>query len=320
MKTSYLFMKNQTFFESFFVILFAAILISAKSTPSIAQQDEYLCTKGLSYGELQALFHIYNTDKLKSILSQKCFNEIESSLPTFTTYERKYEKTIGDVVHHYNELFILSTRGAYEYKCAELDLCYKLLKQINDDAIFYSWLEDETYMYILKNQTHVLEMRDIPDKNIGYAYGFKLRPVNTNDWDRLRAKKLADNFPANTNEREKLEYRYARVDALSKSTTLDINVGDKLSFNAGGKIKFGAFAGQGGPNGINGFTAYNKINGFRHGSLLYRIGNGDWDYVTNEIKNIRANNAGRLQLIVNDGSPSDNEGLFWVNIKLIRSQ
>lgn len=68
------------------------------------------------------------------------------------------------------------------------------------------------------------------------------------------------------------------VDSYVNTTTIKVKKGDRVSLRASGKITLGAFAGDGGPEGISGRTAYNQVENFRHGALLGRIGkaNGFW--------------------------------------------
>lgn len=303
-------------------LFFIFLLISLHFFNSAkAQDNDVYCTKGLGYGELISLFQITTSEKLISVLQQKCFEEYHSQDAFYTTYERKYEKSSNNSTTSYNELVTMRNGKALEYKCSELSVCEKLLRKINDNAIYYceSLLDSNSYIYILKDKQHVIEMRDIPDVNIGYAYGFKYRDVTISDLKRLKEEKLKDDFPKSTSERTKLEYRYERIESYDNPTTINLNVGDKVYFEASGEITLGWLAGKGGVDGINDYTSYCRVKGFRHGSLLYKVGTGNWDTVTKE-KTFVATNSGNLQFIVNDNDPSNNSGQFYVNIKIIRSQ
>jgi len=108
------------------------------------------------------------------------------------------------------------------------------------------------------------------------------------------------------------------IDSYSNTTDVNVKKGDRINIAASGTVTYGAWAGSGGPDGIDGYTSYNRIQGFRHGSLLVRIGDsGDWEAVGTS-KSITAKNSGPLQFIVNDGDPSNNSGSFTVVIKITR--
>jgi hypothetical protein len=90
------------------------------------------------------------------------------------------------------------------------------------------------------------------------------------------------------------------IDSYTNITDINIKKGDKINIVASGSVTYGAWAGSGGPDGIDGYTSYNRISGFRHGSLLVRIGdNGEWEAV-GASKLIIAKNSGVLQFIVNE--------------------
>ena len=110
------------------------------------------------------------------------------------------------------------------------------------------------------------------------------------------------------------------IDSYTNSTDITIKKGDKINISASGSITYGAWAGSGGPDGIDGYTSYNRISGFRHGSLLVRIGdNGEWEAIGTS-KSIIAKNSGVLQFIVNDGDPSNNSGVFTVDIRIAKTK
>lgn len=94
-----------------------------------------------------------------------------------------------------------------------------------------------------------------------------------------------------------------------------VKVGDKISFKTTGVVRFGAFAGSGYADGIDGFTAYNKVSGFRHGSLLARIDNGDW-FIVGTKASYNITREGVLTLMINDNAPDDNEGSFVVQYSI----
>ncbi|AQG80391.1 hypothetical protein AWR27_14305 [Spirosoma montaniterrae] len=101
-------------------------------------------------------------------------------------------------------------------------------------------------------------------------------------------------------------------------TRISLNPGDRLIIRAEGSIKLGAFAGYGGPDGIDGFAAYSLASNIRHGSLIYVIGNADWQFAGSS-KTITASKSGSLLMTVNDKQVDDDEGQFIVNYEIIRS-
>ena len=119
---------------------------------------------------------------------------------------------------------------------------------------------------------------------------------------------------------KKINNNSLEVDSYTNSTNINIKKGDEISITASGSIVLGAWAGSGGPDGIDGFTSYSRIAGFRHGSLLVRIGdNGEWEAVGTS-KTLLANNSGLLQFIVNDGDPSNNSGYFTIEFRVTKSK
>lgn len=105
------------------------------------------------------------------------------------------------------------------------------------------------------------------------------------------------------------------INSMTNATTINVKKGDKLYLKATGQITFGAWAGSGNPNGIDGYTSYNRVSGFRHGSLLAKIGDGEY-FSIGTYKVIVAQSSGKLQLLVNDGDPSNNSGSFTVQYSI----
>lgn len=101
-------------------------------------------------------------------------------------------------------------------------------------------------------------------------------------------------------------------------TKMYINIGDKLIIKGSGEIVLGMFAGSGGVNGIDGYTEYCLEPDFRHGSLLYKIGNGNWALVGNRVS-VVAKSPGMLQFMVNDNDPSNNSGSFHVEVHCLKA-
>lgn len=117
---------------------------------------------------------------------------------------------------------------------------------------------------------------------------------------------------------KKIEANKYEIDSYTNTTDIIIKKGEEIDITATGSITYGAWAGSGGPEGINGYTSYNRIQGFRHGCLLARIGdNGEWKAVGSKSYRIRADNDGVLQFIVNDNDPSNNSGNFTVDLLII---
>jgi len=106
------------------------------------------------------------------------------------------------------------------------------------------------------------------------------------------------------------------------STEIPINKGDKVAINARGRIVLGAFAGAGGPDGIDGFTEYNAVRGARHGALLARVkqtGQETWHTVYAQ-GSFTAETSGTLELLVNDRDASNNSGQFDVQVEITRAK
>ena len=263
-------------------------------------------------------------DLIKSI-EIKCFEfyEQENTYGASKVYERVYEKEFeGDnTIYSYNEFISIKNGKVNAYQCSETRQSSKLLQQIKSNTIFYDELltEKDAYIYILKDQKYKFEMYNIEDSKIGYAYRFKLVPVTAADIARLNKAKLNDSFLQSKQEVSRLQYRYIDVDSYSKSTEITLYAGDRINMEAWGEISFGTFAGSGGPNGITGFSSYNIVPGFNHGSLLYRIGSGNWSAV-GESKTFVADISGKLQMMVNDNDPSNNTGNFSIVLKIISAK
>jgi hypothetical protein len=120
-------------------------------------------------------------------------------------------------------------------------------------------------------------------------------------------------------ENSKSDINFARVEkpniiivsSYSNHTRVFLKKGDVISVKASGSISLGPFAGSTGPEGIEGFTLYNYVQGFKQGSLLGKIGDGDW-FLVGKRQTITCRESGDLQLVVNDNEPSNNSGYFDV--------
>jgi len=103
------------------------------------------------------------------------------------------------------------------------------------------------------------------------------------------------------------------VNSFTNITDIFVSKDQSIGINASGNILFGLFAGSGSIDGINGYTEHNRIRGFKHGSLLVRISDGEWIKVKNGMM-IVAKKAGILQFLVNDKVHRKNSGSFQVII------
>lgn len=94
------------------------------------------------------------------------------------------------------------------------------------------------------------------------------------------------------------------------NTDIYVREGDVVYITASGSIRFGAWAGSAGPEGMNGFSSYNKVNGAKHGALLFRVGDsGNW-YIAGREASITSEKSGYLRLLINDNDPGNNSGTF----------
>ncbi|TYA74858.1 hypothetical protein [Seonamhaeicola marinus] len=115
---------------------------------------------------------------------------------------------------------------------------------------------------------------------------------------------------------ERIDYRTLKVTSFSNVTDISLKQGQTISIKASNRIKVGGFAGYSSPDGINGFTSYNKTSRFRHGVLMGKIGkNGTWFFVGSK-QTITANKTGRLYLAINDKDVNNNEGHFTVQYEI----
>ena len=111
-------------------------------------------------------------------------------------------------------------------------------------------------------------------------------------------------------------YKTFSIDSKTSYTTIKVSKGDVINIQASGSILVGTWAGSSTPDGIDGYTNYNRVQGFRHASLLARVGDNDqWQFIGVN-KTITAINSGLLEFIVNDGDPSNNTGSYTVNISI----
>ena len=103
-------------------------------------------------------------------------------------------------------------------------------------------------------------------------------------------------------------------------TQIKVEPGDRVQITATGEVRFGSFAGGGGPNGIRFGTGYNNFVNINHGSLIGKIENDareKWFLVGDGVV-FTAKSSGSLVLAVNDTDTSNNSGGFEVTISVYR--
>jgi hypothetical protein len=105
------------------------------------------------------------------------------------------------------------------------------------------------------------------------------------------------------------------------NTGVSVNPGDTIKIKASGRIRFGFFAGSGGPKGILFNPDYNYFIDMFHGQLMGRIrgfGMADLDgwFAVGEGREIIARGAGVLEFAVNDNKPGDNAGSFRIEVTI----
>ena len=172
----------------------------------------------------------------------------------------------------------------------------------------------QNYAYHLKpNESfnfsgQISEYYDPKKDKVGYAQFYKNPlPINSNDYDQYL--KLVANRLTGT----------LAVESRVTRTRIFLNKGDKVSLRAKGVVRVGSFAGYSGPNGIDGFTAYNITSNAKHGALVYQIDlDPDW-YPVGEFKTITAHKTGWLRLGVNDNDADNNEGYYEVEYSINNS-
>jgi hypothetical protein len=103
------------------------------------------------------------------------------------------------------------------------------------------------------------------------------------------------------------------------NTGISVNAGDKITVRASGRVRFGMFAGAGGPRGIMLSPSYNYFTDILHGQLIGRVrefGMDDLDgwLAIGEGREFTVKKAGTLEFAVNDNRPGDNAGAFRVEV------
>lgn len=104
-------------------------------------------------------------------------------------------------------------------------------------------------------------------------------------------------------------------------TGISVNPGDKIRVEASGRIRFGVFAGAGGPKGIIFSPEYNYFVDIPHGQLMGRVrqfGAQELDgwVPIGEGREFVARSQGVLEFAVNDNKPEDNAGRFRVEVTI----
>lgn len=105
------------------------------------------------------------------------------------------------------------------------------------------------------------------------------------------------------------------------NTGVSVNPGDVVTIQASGTIRFGFFAGSGGPLGILFNPDYNYFFNLLHGQLMGRVkrfGAGEFDgwFPVGEGTEITVQNQGVLEFAVNDNQPGDNAGSFQIDVTI----
>ncbi len=128
----------------------------------------------------------------------------------------------------------------------------------------------------------------------------------------------SNNTPSNNNT-------YVFQTRSQINTELSVNSGDRISIRASGRIRFGFFAGSGGPRGILFNPRYNYIIDLPHGQLMGRVrtfGMSDIDgwFSVAEGRDIVVETPGVLEFAVNDNNPGDNAGAFRIEVAINPAQ
>lgn len=105
------------------------------------------------------------------------------------------------------------------------------------------------------------------------------------------------------------------------TTSISVNPGDTIKVQASGTVRFGAFAGSGGPQGISFRSNYNYFKNIPHGQLIGRIKqpgmqNLDGWFPIGEAREFVARTSGVLEFAVNDNQPEDNTGRFRIKVTI----
>lgn len=113
---------------------------------------------------------------------------------------------------------------------------------------------------------------------------------------------------------EQIGFNTLKVTPWTNYTSVKIYKGDIVTLKASGSITLGDWLGDCSPSGVSGNQNYNIEPAFNHGSLIARIGSGEWFYVGTH-KTFRAEESGLLQLKINDNDLWNNDGYFEVRYR-----
>jgi hypothetical protein len=106
-----------------------------------------------------------------------------------------------------------------------------------------------------------------------------------------------------------------KVTPWSNNTDIHLSKGDVISFNVSGSVKLGDFLGYKSADGLKGYQSFSVYSRFNHGSLIGKIGDGDWFFIGKSSK-ITAQTAGHLRLMINDKDRANNDGFFNVRYSI----
>ena len=101
-------------------------------------------------------------------------------------------------------------------------------------------------------------------------------------------------------------------------TSIKIREGQRFSVEGRGYIVAGSLASSVSADGTDmGLMAnYNRVKGFKHAALLYRIGDNDpWKLAGKDLDEI-AHKSGNIQFMVNDSEPANNKNYFDVKLTI----
>lgn len=272
-----------------------------------------------NFPTLDQLFEIKN---LGSLIGKQSYKTDQTKLINYLSrigYALKHEKLFSD-----HNTFI-------NHKGYRIET-WRLEKDDGDMAILSSFIVEDvptdilhTYIQDITSQGRKRFSSQITPWEIGeeikeksdfyvksgttlYRYKYKEGKLEVSAWDNLDA---SSDVVA-----EKIDENKYKITPWTNLTNIKLEVGEQVQINASGSITLGAFAGSSYPVGISGFRAYNVLNSCNHGSLIGKIGKGDWFYIGSS-KTITAKTKGYLRLRINDDREVDNSGYFTVNINKI---
>lgn len=253
-------------------------------------------TTAISIAPNDLLLYNFRGDSYASL--KKYDQAIESYSTTIRMGKDKFDNDVHRRVWYAHSLRGNAYMELKKYDLAIADFTSNILKNPVDEISL--WDRGNCYSYI---KNYDLAIKD-------YEAVLKISPDNKDVEENLE-RTLAQK---ENSAKVKSGSKSFQIDSDSRYSTVSVTKGEIITITASGSIVLGAWAGSGGPEGIDGYTSYNRVEGFRHGSLLVRIGDtGTWEAVGLS-KKIVANSSGFLQFMVNDQDPSNNSGSFNVDI------